>query len=415
MGTANLGVSRVKELLSFSKNMKTPIMSVYLKDNFRESPVLANKISSYIKFTTIKDIRDLVDIYYDPHMNAKGSFMEQDKVFNLFYANNPSKFSCQADISNLPWLMRIVLNREKMMEKNITLLDIKSKFCTHWDKRYKATKGIRKEERQLLEKITQCAILSNNENDIVPILHVRFDMSNFNFTTIVNFLDIFIDNFKLKGLDGIEDILSVDPRRMVNFNNENQELKIETQNHIILTKGINMVNIRYINGIDLTKTISNDVVMIYEKFGIEAARIMLMKELKIILGKSTSPQHLTILVDIMTNNGSLTSIDRHGLNRLETDPLARASFEKTVDQLLNAAVFGEIDHMNSVSSRIMAGLVIKGGTGLCDIVLDVDLLENSEYIEDIEHKYKKTFTELSADTVIEDVINKDISDIFMPM
>ena len=117
----------------------------------------------------------------------------------------------------------------------------------------------------------------------------------------------------------------------------------------------------------------------------------------------------------MTNNGSLTSIDRHGLNRLETDPLARASFEKTVDQLLNAAVFGEIDHMNSVSSRIMAGLVIKGGTGLCDIVLDVDLLENSEYIEDIEHKYKKTFTELSADTVIEDVINKDISDIFMPM
>ena len=32
----------------------------------------------------------------------------------------------------------------------------------------------------------------------------------------------------------------------------------------------------------------------------------------------------------MTNNGTITAINRHGLNRLDTDPISRASFEMTV-------------------------------------------------------------------------------------
>lgn len=46
--------------------------------------------------------------------------------------------------------------------------------------------------------------------------------------------------------------------------------------------------------------------------------------------------------------------------------------------------------MNGVSSRISAGQVIKGGTGYCELSLDIDMIQNSEYIEKkipmIEHK-----------------------------
>ena len=103
----------------------------------------------------------------------------------------------------------------------------------------------------------------------------------------------------------------------------------------------------------------------------------------------------------MTNVGTLTSIDRHGLNKLDTDPFSRASFEKTVEQLINAAVFNEVDHMKSVSSRIMAGLCIKGGTGLCNLILDKELLENSEYTTDIGQLYKKTYNDISVKSHIE--------------
>jgi hypothetical protein len=69
----------------------------------------------------------------------------------------------------------------------------------------------------------------------------------------------------------------------------------------------------------------------------------------------------------------------------------------------------EIDYMKSVSSRIMAGLCIKGGTGLCNLVLDNELLENSEYTIDIGQLYKKTY----EDITIQEKQDVD-SDIFIP-
>ncbi|CAH6421790.1 DNA-directed RNA polymerase subunit RPB1, partial [uncultured virus] len=416
MGTTTLGVPRIKELLSFSRNIKTPVMIVYLKEEVRQNSEMANKIASYIKYTTLRDIRDKVDIYYDPYPNNKEGFMNQDNVFNVFYSHNVTKYSCQADITGLPWLIRIELNKEKMMNKDITLLDIKSKFCNHWERRYRDTRGLKKEEKQLLERITQTSILSNNDNDRVPIVHIRFDMTDFDFSTIVSFLETFIESFKLKGLDNIQKINTVIEERVISFENEDQEMKLLEQN-VVYTAGVNLTAIRYINGINLNKTITNDIVEVFENFGIEAARMILLHEIRSVFeraGNKVNYQHISVLVDIMTNNGTLTSIDRHGLNRIETDPLARASFEKTVDQIITAAVFGEVDHMKSVSSRIMAGLVIKGGTGLCELVLDTKLLENSEYVEDIEHKYKKTFIELGTNPIINDVINKDLGQIFVP-
>jgi hypothetical protein len=414
MGTANMGVSRFKELLSFSKNIKMPITIIYLDKQIKNNIDIADKIASYIKHTTLADIRDRVDIYYDPNPLEKDGFMERDNVYNVFYSHNPTKRSCQSDISTLPWLYRITLNKEEMMNKNITLLDIKAKFCNHWETRYGDVKGLRKEERQYLEKVAQCSILSNSENDKVPTIHIRIDMTEYDMKTLVGFLDTFIDTFHLKGLSKIEKIRGRAEERLVSFDNENQEMKDEKEN-VIYTLGVDLDNIRYINGIDINRTISNDVVTTYELFGIEAARSLLLRELNTFFSNGINFQHVSVLIDIMTNNGALTSIDRHGLNRLETDPLSRASFEKTVDQLIAAAVFGQVDHMKSVSSRIMGGLCIKGGTGLCNIILDTNLLENSEYVQDIEHKYKKTFTELSVDAVMDDLGSKESEGIFIPV
>jgi len=417
MGATTLGVPRMKELMSVSRNMKTPVMIIYLEKEFKNNGVVANRIQSYIKHTTFKDVRNRIDIYYDPEPLDKDSFMENDKVYNIFYSHNPTKLSCQADITKLPWLVRIEMNKEKMMEKNITLLDIKSKFCSKWEKRYKDNKGIKKEERQLLEKISQTAILSNNDNDKSPIIHIRFDLTDFDFNTLIRFIDTFVDDFKLKGIDKIENINNVSEERIISFDNEDQELKNDTQ-YIIYTAGINLRDIRYINGIDINRTYCNDISEIYEKFGIEAARSVLMRETKNVFegaGNKVNFQNTSNLIDLMTNNGTITSIDRHGLNRIDTDPLSRASFEKTVDVLLQAAVFGETDYMKSVSSRIMAGLVIKGGTGLFDIKLDTDLLQNSEYIEELQTKYKKTFNELTSNSVVDDVIKHTQDGLFIPL
>ena len=399
VGGANLGVPRMQEVFSLSKNMKAPFMMVYLDKEHREKKDFANKIASYIKFTTIRDLRTNIEIYYDPKPYNKDGFMEKDNVYNIFYAFQQSKSCCLNKVDGLPWLMRIEFDKEKLMNKEVSLLDIKSRFCAEWEKRFQDLKALKREKRQILEKITQLAILTNTDNDSIPTMHIRFDMTNFNSSTLIDFMDMFVDEFKLKGMPNIEDIAggNATEERIISFDNSEGLFEKNKNEYIIYTKGINMTAIRDIIGVDLTRTYCNDIITTYEMFGIEAARNLIIREVTAVFaanGSAVNHQHVSIFGDLMTNVGSLTSIDRHGLNKLETDPLARASFEKTVEQLITAAVFNEIDHMNSVSSRIMAGLCIKGGTGLCNLILDRELLENSEYTIDIGQLYKKTYDDI---------------------
>ena len=41
-------------------------------------------------------------------------------------------------------------------------------------------------------------------------------------------------------------------------------------------------------------------------------------------------------------------------------------------------MFNDIDNLKNVSSRIMVGKPILGGTGYCDIIMDTDIILNSE-------------------------------------
>lgn len=407
-GTANLGTPRIKEIMSLSSNLKTPIMNIHFNKEYMTNQIYVSKVESHIKYTQLSDICSKTEVFFDPNMFDKDSIMAKDNIKKTYHPYNITKYSCQKDISNLPWLIRIELNKDKMMESNVTLLDVKNIICSNWESRH--SNKVKKEDTKMLEKISYMAVLSNNDNDNLAILHIRFDMSTYDYDIIKEFINNYIETIKLKGIPNITNA-NISSQRMVNFDNPDEKYECLDKVFVIYTKGINMIDIRYINGIDLNKTISNDIVNIYKVFGIEAARLTLIKELGLVFSKLfVSPQHISVLVDLMTNTGELTSIDRHGINKLDTDPLMRASFEKTTEQLVNAGIFNEIDHMNSVSSRIMAGLVIKGGTGMCNLVLDTNMLMNSEYIDDIENKYRKTFVELQKDSVIEDIVNDTETD-----
>ena len=410
MSAATHGVPRIKEILSVSKSQKTPQMIVYLTDEYKNNREMSHKIASHIKYTTLGNVRGRVDVYYDPVPKAKGGIMEQDNVKHIFYNHAGGKSSCQSDINGLPWLLRITIDREKMLEKEVTLLEIKSKFCSWWEKRFAESKSMKKEEKKVINKITQLAVLSNSDNDVQPYVHIRFnvkdadkDKDQFGLETINNFVDFIIDKFKLKGITSVTGIPAIAEERVIKFNEETGDIEKNTQ-YVIYTSGVNMIDIRYFVGVDILNTISNDVVEAYNTFGIEVARTILLKEIMSAYegaGGEVNYQHISVIVDLMTSAGSITSIDRHGMNKSDNDPLSRASFEKSVEQLLTAAVFGEVDHMKGISSRIMAGAVIKGGTGYCDVVLDTEMIEKSEFSDD--GGYTKVFTELAPSTIATDI------------
>ena len=400
--TVTGGLVRIKELLGVSKNIKTPVMEIILEDKYKTDKLIARRIASYLKFTTLHDVVEKVDICYDPDPQSNTSIMRRDGVDNIF--GDQSKTGCQTEIKNLPWVLRIVLSKEKMLERNINMLEIKTSFCRNWAMRNEDSKNSKKEYKKIIDKITQCAIITNFDNSPVPMVHVRFDANNYNLNTFIQFQEMIINTYKIKGITNITESNNIIEEPYIDFDSEGNVNKNKKQ-FVIATDGINIAEISQINGIDLVKTKCNDIVTIYETYGVEAARSALIKEFTGAIenaGSFSNYQHIELLVDAMTHMGGLIPVNRHGANKLDTDPFSRASFERTVDQLLAAAAFGESDHIRSVSARIMVGSLFNGGTGCFDLLLDHEKVKES-LVE------QETFTPtviIKKKSAIDDLIRK---------
>ena len=406
--TGMQGVPRVEELTRATKNIKTPVMNIYLEKKYRKDKEKANIISSSILYTTIKDVIDNYEMIYDKDTNNSG-YSVKDKVTKPLFINLKSS---SKNIESLPWLLRIKLDKNKLIEKNVTMLDIKTSYIKFYRKFIHDLKGIRKLQKKIITSIVSTCILSNNDNSDEPIVHIRFDIIDFNYELLLNIKSWILDNFNLKGLNNIKKIDGIYSSRLITFENKDNSFE-ETKEFTIITEGINMKKIRYLEGIDLNRSYCNEINTINKHFGIEAARSAFLKEFNLVFSDhNVNKHHLSILVDVITNKGKFVSIDRHGINKLDSDPLSRASFEMPVEQLRNAACFNQKDYMRSVSSRIMAGRVISGGTGLCGLILDVDYIINSEFVEDDDAIERSKFNKFINNTIIQDILNRNSFRIF---
>ena len=173
---------------------------------------------------------------------------------------------------------------------------------------------------------------------------------------------------------------------------------------VLETDGVNILDVFNSEFVDFENTYSNDILEIYEVLGIEAARNLLIEEITSVMSDASyiNNRHIELLCDIMTNRGYLTAINRQGINRGDTGPLAKCSFEDTTDQLIKAGIFGEKDKLNGVSSNIMMGQTIKAGTGMCDILLDErKLMEEIETL-DLDQDDSIHITDKNIEKLLED-------------
>ena len=410
--SANMGVSRIQELLHYSKNIKTPQMMVYFKDEYATDRSTLNKVVSYFKHLSIRQLISSAEVYYDLGLNDEHSKkIKSDNVSGPFFVNNQ-----KAEITSLPFVFRIKMDIEKMMDKETTLLDIKTKFISYWYKNYTNLKNLKKSEKEVISRISRCAILSNGVTEKEQYIHIRFSMSSFNYNIITDFLRMVFDDITLKGIENIASI-EVTNERIVKFDDKTGAVKVDKE-YMVYTAGINFEKMRMMKGVDMTRTKCNDTATILRLYGIEAARQILLHELSATYqnaGSNINSNHLSLLIDQMCHLGEIVSMDRHGLSKIDNDPIPRAAFEKTMEHFVNAALFNETDTMRSVSSRIAVGRVIPGGTGAFDLLLDTKKLENSEYTED-ETGGRITFQPLEEEPLLQDIMKYEIgkTDFYVP-
>ncbi|MGD0718718.1 MAG: DNA-directed RNA polymerase subunit A'' [Thermoplasmata archaeon] len=148
-------------------------------------------------------------------------------------------------------------------------------------------------------------------------------------------------------------------------------IRKEKEEYVIYTEGSNLDGVLEIPGVDAARTTTNSVFEIYRVFGVEAARAALIHEANRTLaeqGLGVDVRHLMLVSDMMTNEGDIRAIGRHGISGKKTSVLARAAFEITAAHLLHAAITGETDELRGVAENIIVGQPITLGTGAVNLV-----------------------------------------------
>lgn len=374
---ATSGVPRFKELLSVSKNIKTPILTIHLKEDIgtvvnaqedsdgnindplvHEAKMRSMKVMHSLRITRMVDVLDSTEIYWDPSNNASGassSIEEDDKMLEVYRVFGDVR-GCRATSSS-PWVLRMKLNKEKMYNLGLTMMDVYLRVFNAYN------------------NVIECMFSDDNADEL--IFRVRMteqgmkDIEQEDAVAALKAIEHnLIYNVLLKGVRGIKKV-SMHIKTRSAYDPETTAFQKVTE-WILDTDGSNLQEILANPNVNAYRTYSNDIWEIYSTLGIEAARNALCNEILDVIGDGANFRHLSLLLDTMTNRGQLMSIDRHGINRGDVGPLAKSSFEETTDMLINASVFSECDKINGVSANIMLGQLPPCGTGDSEVVLDED-------------------------------------------
>ena len=148
-------------------------------------------------------------------------------------------------------------------------------------------------------------------------------------------------------------------------------LSKEGSTWVIITEGSNLKEVLKINGVDAAKVKTNSILEIADVFGIEAARKSIINEARSTLddaGHDVDIRHIMLVADLMTNDGYVKAIGRHGISGKKSSVLARAAFEITTPHLLHAAMNGEVDYLEGVAENIIVGQPVTLGTGAVNLI-----------------------------------------------
>lgn len=361
-----LGVPRLKEILNVAANIKTPTM-IITQENKHATQQDAKNLRSRVELTTLRSLTASVELYYDPDIQSTLIEADQDMVESYFIVPEED----EVIESQSKWLLRVILDRKKLLDKNIGIAEVAGRI---------------KEEFK-----PNLAVIFSDENADEQVMRVRFvwdqnlkqdddDEDERDEKWMRKLEKHLLDDVILRGIRGIERAFIREDHAIATKPDGSMFVSKEDplcKKWILDTNGTALAEVLAIEGVDPITTYCNSFIEILGVLGIEAARAGLLKELGMVLsfdGSYVNHRHMALLVDIMTQRGLLMAITRHGINRNDTGALMRCSFEETVEILLEAAGFGELDDCRGVSENIMLGQLAPMGTGEFDVIMDSSML-----------------------------------------
>jgi len=404
------GVPRIEELLSLTENIKKPSLTIMLKEEDKHNYNSAVNIKHNLEYTTIGDVTNSISICYS-------KMMKDDKIFNEYkhFLSNLKKandiIEDNDDVDNGYWVLLLDLNKELMFEKNLEMQDILFALNN--------IENIKKKIFKNKELDTSYSDL--NSNELIFRININYFKDNMKqsgnakamskailesnksldaedkIEDLKNIQNVILNHVVLKGIPNITNVLI---RKSVNNlvlkNNE----YINEDYWVLDSVGSNLKEILKKENINAHETITNNIQEVYQVLGIEAARKCLYNEISEAFADTANinVHHINLLCDRICATKKMVSVFRHGINKDDIGPIAKASFEETPEMFFRAAIHGELDPCTGVSSNVMCGQRGFFGTNMFQVVYDINE-ENLEKLDDVEFEEKesKSIEEMFSD------------------
>jgi len=393
------GVPRIEEILSLSSDIKNPSLSIYLKPEEETQKEKAQTIMYMLEHTRLEEIVKSIEVCFDPDdlnslINIDKDTISQYMEFEKMVAECAEVSLTNDENEKSKWIIRMEMDPEVMLEKNITMDDVNFTLKNCYDQQISCVYSDFNSDK-LIFRIRMNEVLSGSGKGQKKAKINPLDQSD-QIYILKNFQDQMLNNVVLRGTKGINKVIL---RKIVDNVVEHNGVYKKQDIWVLDTVGTNLLDVLGLDFIDNKRTLSNDIVEIYNVLGIEAARQAIYNELVEVVefdGTYINYHNYSVLVDRMTATSKLISIFRHGINNDNIGPIAKASFEETPEMFLKAARHGELDTFRGVSANVMCGQEGFFGTSCFQVVLDVDEMQKLEAVSeyrpiDIEEEIEKAF------------------------
>jgi len=150
-------------------------------------------------------------------------------------------------------------------------------------------------------------------------------------------------------------------------------IRKEADEFVLLTEGSNLQEALEVEGVNPHRIYTNNLREIYTVLGIEATRNAIILEAMSVLkeqGLDVDVRHILLVADMMTADGAIRQIGRHGISGAKNSALARAAFEVTIKHLLGAGIAGTRDPLRGITENVILGQLIPLGTGSIDLLMN---------------------------------------------
>ena len=381
------GVPRIEEILRLTKNPKNPSLTVHLKEIDETNQEKASQYANMLEHTRLKDVVKCFQICFDP--DDENTNIQEDVIYMQEY-NEFEKLldDCNGqemnnEIVKSKWVIRIEFDSETMLEKNITMDDVHFAITSSYGNEISCVYNDYNSKNLIFRIRMNSAVLNKSKKQ--KGIAESLDQSD-EIYLLRNFQENILNNIVLRGISGITNVL---PRKLQNMVHSVDDKFAQTDMWVLDTTGTNLMDVLSFDFIDNQRTFSNDIKEVFKVLGIEAARQVLYNELVEVMdfsGVYINYHHLSILCDRMTSNQNMVAIFRSGILSDNIGPISKSTFEVHTEVLLDASRHAEFDHMRGVSANVMMGQLGTYGTGMFNVVLDVDALKN---VDDVPTKKRK--------------------------